>query len=137
MSSLNQCNLIGYLGGDPEMRYLSSGVAVTNVSLAIGRKWKDAATGQPREATEWVPLVAFEKQAEVLNTYGRKGASVYVTGRLQTRSWTGEDGAKHYKTEVVIGSLQLLDRRQAGQVAAGGPEGSGSYTIPADGDLPF
>ena len=126
MASLNRVELIGYLGREPEMRYTPGGKAVTSCSVGIG-----SGSGEGR-STEWVNISAWERTAEVLNTYGKKGALVYVEGRLQTRTWDGQDGAKHSRTEVVVSRLQLLDRKAAGVQPA-----TEDYTIPADDSLPF
>jgi len=112
---LNKVMIVGNLGRDPEMRYMPSGKAVTNFSVAVGRTWNDA-NGEKKEETEWFNVVVFEKLAEVTNQYLTKGAKVYAEGRLQTRTWDGEDGQKHNRTEVVAQQVLFLDspRRQPG-----------------------
>lgn len=108
--SLNKVQLIGYLGRKPEVRYMQSGDAVANVSIAMTEKWKDRQSGQQREHTEWMRLVFFRKLAEVVERYLGKGSQIYVEGRLRTRQWE-RNGEKHYTTEVVVDNLQMLDRR--------------------------
>ncbi|OHC11344.1 MAG: single-stranded DNA-binding protein [Pseudomonadales bacterium GWC1_66_9] len=114
---VNKVILIGNVGGDPEVRYLPNGNAVTNITLATSDAWKDKQTGQQQERTEWHRVVFFGKIAEIAGEYLRKGAQCYVEGRLQTRKWQGQDGQDRYTTEIVVdqgGTLQLLGGRQDG-----------------------
>lgn len=113
---VNKVILIGNLGADPEVRYLPSGNAVANLTLATSDSWKDKQTGQQQERTEWHRVVFFGRLAEIVGEYARKGTKMYVEGRLQTREWE-KDGVKRYTTEVVVdinGQMQLLDSRQQG-----------------------
>lgn len=113
---VNKVILIGNLGADPEVRYLPSGNAVANLTLATSDSWKDKQTGQQQERTEWHRVVFFGRLAEIVGEYARKGTKMYVEGRLQTREWE-KDGVKRYTTEVVVdinGQMQLLDSRQPG-----------------------
>ena len=113
---VNKVILIGNVGGDPEVRYLPSGNAVANITLATTDSWKDKQTGQPQERTEWHRVVFFGRLAEIVGEYVRKGSKLYVEGRLQTREWE-KDGVKRYTTEIVVdigGQLQLLDSRGQG-----------------------
>ncbi len=112
--TLNEVRLIGRLGQDPEMRYTPSGSAVTTLRLATNRYTK-AADGSGQEETDWHTVVLWDKLAETSNTYLRKGAQVFVGGRIQTRSWE-KDGAKHYKTEIIAHEMILLDPRTASAV---------------------
>jgi len=118
---VNKVILIGNLGSDPEVRYLANGDAVANVSLATSESWKDKATGQPQERTEWHRLVFYRRGAEVVGQYLKKGSKIYVEGSLRTRQWE-KDGVKHYTTEVIASSMQMLDRpgeaQDGGQPAA-------------------
>ena len=110
---INKVILIGNLGGDPDVRYLPNGNAVTNVTLATSDSWKDKQSGQMQERTEWHRVVFFGKLAEIVGQYLRKGSKIYVEGRLQTREWE-KDGVKRYTTEVVVdigGTMQMLDSR--------------------------
>lgn len=109
---LNKVMLIGNLGRDPEMRYTANGTAVTTFSLAVNRSYGGDAGGR-KEETEWVPVVAWEKLAELTGQHLQKGRKVYVEGRLATRSWDGPDGQKRYKTEVVASQVLFLDPRGA------------------------
>lgn len=113
MSNLNNCQIIGRLGKEPEVRYLPSGNAVANFSVAVSERWKDKQTGEQKEATEWFSVVMFGKQAEVAGQYLKKGALVYLAGKIKTRSWE-KDGQKHYKTELHADQMQFLERRDAG-----------------------
>jgi single-strand DNA-binding protein len=108
--SLNKCMIIGNLGRDPEMRYTPSGQAVTQFTVAVNRNYKDQ-QGERQEETEWFRVVAWGQQAEFAAEYLRKGAKVYVEGRLQTRQWEGQDGQKRYTTELVANTIQNLERR--------------------------
>lgn len=107
---LNKVMLIGNLGADPEMRYTASGKAVTNFRMAVNRTWRDA-SGQQQEDTQWFRIVTWDKLAEICNRYLSRGRHVYVEGRLQTRSWEGQDGVRRYTTEVVAQEVLILDPR--------------------------
>ena len=113
MPSLNKVMLIGNLGAQPEMRFTPSGAPVTTFSIAVNRKYIQ--NGETKEETEWFAIVTWGKQAESCNQYLSKGAQVYVEGRLHTRSWDGQDGQKHYRTEVIANQVMFLDRKQGGQ----------------------
>ena len=115
---VNKVILVGNVGKDPETRYLPSGGAVTNVTLATSDSWKDKNTGQPQEKTEWHRIVFFNRLAEIVNEYVRKGSKLYIEGRLQTRSWE-QDGVTRYATEIVANEMQMLDSRGGG----GGQDG--------------
>ena len=114
---INKVILVGNLGADPETRYLPSGNAVTNVSLATSRSWKDRDSGQQQERTEWHRVVFFNRLAEIAGEYLKKGGKVYVEGELRTRQWERE-GQKHYTTEIVANEMQMLDSR--GDMGGGG-----------------
>ncbi len=107
---LNRVQLIGHIGGDPDVRYLESGTAVATFSVATNRTWKDP-TGQPHTDTEWSRVVAWGRLAEIAGDYLRKGRRVYIEGRLRTRHWEDHDGQTHYMTEVVAEDLIMLDSR--------------------------
>jgi single-strand DNA-binding protein len=111
---VNKVILIGNVGGDPETRYLPSGNAVTNITLATSESWKDKQTGQQQERTEWHRVVFFGKLAEIAGEYLRKGSQVYVEGSLRTRKWQDQSGQDRYTTEIVVdmnGQMQLLGGR--------------------------
>lgn len=121
-NDLNQCNFIGRLGKDPEMRYMPDSSAVANLSLAIGSKWKDKATGENCESTEWVKAVAFGKLAEIIGEYLKKGSQIYLSGRVRTRKWQDSNGVDKWTTEIVADKMQMLGSRgdnQAGQQQGG------------------
>jgi single-strand DNA-binding protein len=110
MASVNRVILIGNLGRDPEVRYLPSGDAVANFSIATTEKWKDK-NGEMQEQTEWHRIAFFGRQAEICGEYLRKGSSVYVEGRLQTRKWTDKDGNERQTTEIRGDRMQMLGSR--------------------------
>ena len=114
MGSLNKVMLIGNLGRDPEIRYTQAGSAVANFSLATTDRWTDR-QGQRQERTEWHDIVAFDRLAVLAQNYLKKGKSVYIEGRLQTRSWEDPQGQKRYRTEVVTTSMQFLDSRPSNE----------------------
>ena len=107
---INKVILVGNLGRDPETRYMPSGNAVTNVSVATSKSWKDRDSGEQKDRTEWHRVVFFNRLAEIANEYLKKGSKVYVEGELRTREWERE-GQKHYTTEVVANEMQMLDNR--------------------------
>jgi len=143
--SVNKVILVGNLGKDPEVRRMTSGDPVVNLSIATSESWRDKASGERKEKTEWHRVVIFNKNlAEVAEKYLRKGSKVYVEGQLQTRKWTDKDGAEKYSTEVVLqnfrGELTMLDGRNGGE--GGGSRGAGE--APAsfqrdelDDEIPF
>lgn len=118
MASLNKVQIIGNLGRDPEVRYTPSGTAVANVSIASVRKWKDK-DKQPQEETEWHRVVFYDRLAEIVGEYLKKGAPCYVEGRLKTRKWQDKEGKDQYTTEIVAEQMQMLgSREQASEPAA-------------------
>jgi len=130
---LNKVTLIGNLGADPEVRYMPTGGAVSNISLATTRRWKDRDSGERRDATEWHRVVFFNRLAEVVGEYLRKGSQVYVEGRLQTRKWQDKDGVDRYSTEIVATEMQMLGSRSGGTAPLGNstPENTSSNNAPA------
>ena len=147
--SVNKVILVGNLGKDPEVRRMTSGDPVVNLSVATSESWRDKASGERKEKTEWHRVVIFNKNlAEVAEKYLKKGAKVYVEGQLQTRKWTDKDGAEKYSTEVVLqnfrGELTMLDGRNGGGEGAGAGGGRGASEAPAsfqrdelDDEIPF
>ena len=113
MASINKVILVGNLGQDPEVKYMPSGGAVTNLSIATTDSWKDKATGEKRESTEWHRVVFFNRLAEIAGEYLRKGSQVYIEGNLKTRSWE-DNGVKKYSTEIVAREMQMLGSRSGG-----------------------
>ena len=114
MASVNKVILVGNLGRDPETRYMPSGDAVTNITLATTETWKDKATGERREATEWHRVAFFGKLAEIAAQYLKKGRQVYVEGRLQTRKWQDQNGQDRYTTEIRADEMKMLGSREGG-----------------------
>ena len=114
MASVNKVILVGNLGQDPEVRYLPSGGAVTNISIATTDTWKDKETGEKRERTEWHRVVFFARLAEIVGEYLKKGSQVYVEGRLQTKKWQDKEGRDRYTTETVAERMQMLGGRGGG-----------------------
>ena len=117
---INKVILVGNCGSDPETKYLPSGGAVTNLSIATSETWKDKQTGQQQEKTEWHRVVFFNRLGEIAGEYLKKGSKVYVEGRLQTRKWQGQDGQDRYTTEIVANEMQMLDSRGGGDSGMGG-----------------
>ncbi len=111
---VNKVILIGNLGRDPEVRYMPSGGAVANVTLATSESWKDRQTGETQERTEWHNVVFFNRLAEIAGEYLRKGSKIYVEGSLRTRKWQGKDGQDRYTTEIIASEMQMLDSRGSG-----------------------
>ncbi len=106
MRGVNKVILVGHLGQDPDVRAMPSGSSVANLSLATNEQWRDKNTGEQQERTEWHRLALFGKLAEIAGQYLRKGAQVYVEGRLRTRKWQDRDGHDRYSTEIVVNELQ-------------------------------
>lgn len=133
---LNKVMLIGNLGADPEVRYMPSGGAVTNVSLATTRRWKDRQSGERKEQTEWHRVVFFNRLAEIAGEYLRKGSQVYVEGRLQTRKWQDQNGQDRYSTEIVAEDMQMLGSRSGGTANFGDSSQQGGYAPSAPQSAP-
>lgn len=148
MASVNKVILIGNLGKDPETRYAPSGDAICNITLATTDTWRDKASGEKREATEWHRVVFFGKLAEIAGQYLRKGSPVYVEGSLRTRKWQDKDGQDRYTTEIRADEMKMLGNRQGmgggdapsrsegnfgGGAPAGGGRDSGAYGGGRDG----
>ncbi|ENM8382437.1 single-stranded DNA-binding protein [Vibrio alginolyticus] len=132
---INKVILVGNLGNDPEIRYMPNGGAVANITIATSDSWRDKATGEQREKTEWHRVVLFGKLAEVAGEYLRKGSQVYIEGQLQTRKWQDQSGQDRYSTEVVVqgfnGVMQMLGgRAQGGGAPMGGQQQQGGWGQP-------
>jgi len=130
---VNKVILVGNCGQDPETKYMPSGGAVTNISVATSESWKDKQTGQQQERTEWHRVVFFNRLAEVAGEYLRKGSKVYVEGSLRTRKWQDAQGQDRYSTEIVGSEMQMLDSRAGGDSQGGDTQGGygGGYQQPA------
>ena len=146
MASVNKVIIVGNLGKDPESRFLPDGKAVCNFSVATTDKWKDKASGEAKESTEWHRITAFGRLAEICGEYLKKGSSVYIEGSLKTRKWQDKEGADRYTTEIHTTSMQMLgspaggSRREAPaeqRPAAAKPVGRPGSFDDMDSDIPF
>lgn len=115
MASVNKVIIVGNLGRDPEIRYMPSGDAIANIAVATSYKSKDRNTGEQKELTEWHRISFFGRLAEIVGQYLKKGSSVYVEGRLQTRKYTDKDGVERYATDIIAENMQMLGGAGAGQ----------------------
>ncbi len=134
MASINKVILIGNLGKDPETRYTPDGAAITNITLATTDTWKDKATGEKKEATEWHRVSFFGRLAEIAGQYLKKGRPVYIEGRIRTRKWQDKEGQDRYTTEIIADQMQMLGSREGMGAPGGDDEGSsggGSSRPPA------
>jgi len=111
--SVNKVILVGRLGKDPETRYMTSGDAVTNCTMATSENWKDK-SGEKQERTEWHNLVFYRRLAEIAGEYLRKGSQVYIEGKIQTRKWQDKEGRDRYTTEIVVNEMQMLGSKSSG-----------------------
>lgn len=148
---VNKVILVGNLGNDPETKYMPSGDAVTNLSVATSESWKDKKTGEQKDRTEWHRVAMFGRLAEIAAEYLRKGSQVYIEGKLRTRKWQDQQGNDRYSTEVIANEMQMLGSRSGGGAPAmgggsGGPPpgppsqgsgGSGGGSGDFDDDIPF
>ena len=151
---INKVIVVGNLGGDPETRYMPSGAAVTNLTVATNESWKDKQTGEQKERTEWHKVAMFGRLAEIAAEYLRKGSLVYIEGKLRTRKWQGQDGQDRYTTEIIADEMQMLGGRGGaggggsfggggGGQQGGGQQGGGGSAPPQPGpddfddDIPF
>ena len=143
---VNKVIIVGNCGQDPETRFMPSGGAVTNLSIATSESWKDKTSGQPQERTEWHRVVFFNRLAEIAGEYVKKGSKLYVEGALRTRKWQNKEGQDQYTTEIVASEMQMLDSRGGQDGGQGGghrpqqqapqqqsPQGM-DHTLP---DIPF
>ncbi len=146
MRGVNKVILVGHLGKDPEVRYMPSGGAVANVTLATSDQWKDKQSGAPKERTEWHSVVFYQRLAEIVGEYLKKGAQVYIEGSLRTRKWQDKQGQDRYTTEIVATDMQMLGGRpqsatsQAARPAADGSLPTGDHSAFDEGfddDIPF
>ncbi len=138
---VNKVILIGHLGQDPEVKYMPSGSAVANVSIATAESWKDKSTGEKKDKTEWHRVIFFARLAEIVGEYLRKGSQVYVEGRLQTRKWTDKNGVERYTTEIVASEMQMLGSKSGSGERTESPADAGASTGGGDegfdSDIPF
>ncbi|MGI9247383.1 MAG: single-stranded DNA-binding protein [Woeseiaceae bacterium] len=152
---INKVIIVGNLGQDPETRYMPSGSAVTNFTVATNESWKDKQTGEQKDRTEWHRVAMFNRLAEIAAEYLRKGSQVYIEGKLRTRKWQGQDGNDRYTTEIIADEMQMLGGRGGGGGGSfgggggsqggsqGGGQGGGGNAPPQPGpddfddDIPF
>ena len=122
---VNKVILVGNLGKDPEMKYTASGAAIANITVATADSWNDKQTGEKVEKTEWHRIVAFQRLAEIMGEYLKKGSQVYIEGKLQTRKWQDQNGQDRYTTEIVASDMQMLGSR--GGESGGASQGGGGF----------
>ncbi len=145
---INKVIIVGNLGGDPETRYMPSGSAVTNITVATNESWKDKQTGEQKDRTEWHKVAMFNRLAEVAAEYLRKGSQVYIEGKLRTRKWQDKSGQDRWTTEIIADEMQMLGGRGGagggGSAPMGSDQGSGPPSAPPqagpddfDDDIPF
>jgi len=130
MASVNKVIVVGNLGKDPETRFLPDGKAVCNFSVATTDTWKDKATGDKKEATEWHRISTFGRLAEICGEYLKKGSQVYIEGKLRTRKWQDKEGQDRYTTEIIADAMQMLGSRSG----MGGGEAREMRDAPATGE---
>jgi single-strand DNA-binding protein len=143
---VNKVIIVGNLGNDPETKYMPSGSAVTNLSVATNESWKDKQTGEQKDRTEWHRVAMFGRLAEIAAEYLRKGSQVYIEGKLRTRKWQDQQGNDKYTTEIIADEMQMLGGRSGGGAPAmgggsggppPGPPSGGSGSGDFDDDIPF
>lgn len=117
--SINKVILVGHVGQDPDVRFMPDGTTAMNFSVATNRRWTDRTSGELREETDWHRISVFDKLADVMAKFLKKGTQVYVEGRLRTRKWTDKDNVERYTTEVVAGVIQLLGRPERSEGDSG------------------
>jgi len=134
MASVNKVILVGNLGADPETRYMPNGDALANIRMATTESWKDKATGEKKELTEWHRVVFRNKLAEIVAQYLKKGSAIYVEGRIRTRKWQDKEGQERYTTEIEAREMQMLGGRSGASASGGEAEYGGS--MPSSGAGP-
>jgi single-strand DNA-binding protein len=125
---VNKVIIVGNLGADPEVRYMPSGGAVTNIRVATSESWKDKQTGETQDRTEWHRIVFFNRLAEIASEYLRKGSKVYIEGSLRTNKWQDQTGNDRYTTEIIANSMQMLDSKGSGSSASISAANGGSHS---------
>ena len=134
MASVNKVILIGNLGKDPDIRYMPGGDAVANITLATSETWKDK-TGAKQEKTEWHRVTFYRKLAEIVGEYLKKGSSVYVEGRLETRKWTDKTGTDRYTTEIIANEMRMLGSKSGGSSSSEGENKNNETSSPKDSSV--
>ena len=136
MSGVNKVIIVGFLGGNPEMRSMPNGDAVTNVSIATSETWIDKNSGEKKEKTEWHRVIFFRRQAEIAAQYLKKGSLVYIEGQISTRKWQDKNGQDHYTTEIFGSDLKMLNTKDNNQNSQ--PKPQKTEVLPDDSDnIPF
>ena len=133
---INKVIIVGNLGGDPETRYMPSGSAVTNLTVATNESWKDKQTGEQKDRTEWHKVAMFNRLAEIAAEYLRKGSQVYIEGKLRTRKWQDKSGQDRWTTEIIADEMQMLGGRGGAGGGAGGGGGSAPMSSGQDSGPP-
>jgi single-strand DNA-binding protein len=133
---INKVIIVGNLGQDPETRYMPSGAAVTNFTVATNESWKDKQTGEQKDRTEWHRVAMFNRLAEIAAEYLRKGSQVYIEGKLRTRKWQGQDGNDRYTTEIIADEMQMLGGRGDGGGGNFGGSRGGNKPSQGGGNAP-
>lgn len=141
MASINKVILVARLGKDPEIRSMPNGKSVANFSVATSRQWKNQ-NGEKQEETEWSNIITYNKLADIIGKYLRKGSQVYLEGRLQTRRWQDKEGKDRYTTEIICNEMQMLDGKKDGGGSSAAPvnqptAGGGGGSKDMDEDIPF
>lgn len=136
MSSVNKVIIVGNLGKDPEMRYTQDGKAIANLTVATSESWKDKNTGEKREKAEWHKVTFFDKLAEIVGKYLKKGSKIYLEGKLQTRKWQDKDGQDRYTTEIVGSEMKMLGGKSEGESRAAPAQAASNAVNDFDDDLP-
>ena len=145
---INKVIVVGNLGGDPETRYMPSGAAVTNLTVATNESWKDKQTGEQKDRTEWHKVAMFGRLAEIAAEYLRKGSQVYIEGKLRTRKWQDQQGNDRWTTEIIADEMQMLggrggagagrsDSPPSGSPPSGPPPSAPASSDDFDDDIPF
>lgn len=140
MASVNKAILVGHLGKDPEVRYMTNGDAVATVSIATSESWKDKVTGEKKEITEWHRVVFFRKLAEIVGQHLKKGSAVYVEGSIRTRKWQDNEGQERYTTEIEANEMKMLGGKPREEGQASAPQGPKQHSTSfddMDDDIPF
>lgn len=135
MASVNKAIIVGNIGKDPELKYTASGEAIANLTIATSESWKDKATGEKKESTEWHKVSFFGKLAEICGQYLKKGSQVYIEGSIKTRKWVDKDGQDRYTTEIRGDEMKMLGSKSEGQPAQEKPAPAKQKPKPSFDDL--
>lgn len=137
MSSVNRVIIVGNLGKDPDIRYTSAGKAIANLTVATSESWKDKNTGGKQERTEWHKVTFFDKLAEIVGQYLKKGSKIYLEGKLQTRKWQDKDGQDRYTTEIVGSEMKMLGGKSEGEPRAAPAPAASNAVNDFEDEIPF